>query len=469
MPWCEPGHHGCVTSTHAPANGIHAPSATGPRGLPLLGNLPAFARDPLAFFCHLRDSYGDWAPWSLGPKRSLLVSRPEDVGELLAGVEVTFSPVDLGWAMHQVLGEGVVTSTGADWRRKRALVQPSVRPRQVRSYAATMVECADATASAWTDGQAVDVQQEMTRLTQRIAVRTLFGVETAGREEVVAGAMAVAQQAIGAELRGVTVFLPSWIPTPGRRRLRAAVGRLDEEIHRIIAEHQAASAAGQERDDLLSRLLTARDEHGAPLSQQELRDEAVTLYIGGHETTSTTLTWAWHLLSGSPEARERLDAELAEVLDGRLPDFDDYARLPFTQAIVKESLRLYPPIWLITAVSRAGATLGGRPVPEGTTVWASQWSVHRDRRYFPQPDAFRPERWDPDAADVIPDHAWFPFGGGQRTCLGARFALVEAVLVLAVLAQRFRVETEPGEVKPHTGLTLQPSRPIPAVLRSAAR
>ncbi|RAG85689.1 cytochrome P450 [Streptacidiphilus pinicola] len=454
-----------MTSTLASAKGNTASHSPGPRGLPLLGNLPAFARDPLAFFCHLRDEHGDWARWRLGPKRCLLVSRPEDVNDLLAGAETTFAQADLGYALHAVLGEGVVTSTGEDWRRKRALVQPSVRPRQVRSYASTMVECADAVAGTWQDGQRIDVQREMTRLTQRIAVRTLFGVETAGREEVIARAMAVAQQEIGAELRGVTAFFPGWVPTPGRRRLQAAVAELDAEIHRIIDEHHAARAAGEERDDLLSRLLAARDEKGAPLSDKELRDEAVTLYIGGHETTSTTLTWTWHLLSGSPEARACLDAELAEVLNGRLPAFDDYARLPFTQALVKESLRLYPPIWLISGVARAGARLGDREVPVGTTVWASQWSVHRDPRLFPEPDAFHPERWDPDAPTPVPDHAWFPFGGGQRTCLGARFALVEAALLLAVLAQRWRVDTDPAEVKPFTGLTLQPSRPIDATVR----
>ncbi|MEZ0094506.1 cytochrome P450 [Streptacidiphilus sp. EB129] len=455
-----------MTSTLASANGT-TPAARGPRGLPLLGNLPAFARDPLAFFCHLRDVYGDWVPWALGPRKAVFVSRPEDVGELLAQVEIGFSPAELGWAFRHVLGDGVVTSTGPDWRRKRALVQPSVRPRQVRSYAATMVECADAMACGWSDGRSVDVAAEMTALTQRIAVRTLFGVETAGREQVIADAMAVAQQEIGAEFRGVTVFLPAWLPTPGRRRLRTAVATLDSDIHRIIVDHHQAAANGEERDDLLSRLLAARDDSGEPLSERELRDECITLYIGGHETTSTTLAWAWHLLAAAPEARARLDAELATVLEGRLPTFDDYARLPFTQAIVKESLRLYPPIWLISAVARPGATLGGRPVPEGTTVWTSQWSVHRDPRFFPAPDAFRPERWDEDAPDPIPDHAWFPFGGGQRTCLGTRFALVEAALVLAVLAQRWHVEAELKEIKPFPGLTLQPSRPIRAVLRPA--
>jgi len=451
-----------VTSTLQPS------PVRGPRGWPLVGNLPDFARAPLSFFTRLRDDYGDWVSWSLGPRRNLLVSRPEHIGELLAEVEHSFSPGELGWAFRQVLGNGVVVATGDDWRRKRALMQPSVRPRQVRIYAETMVACADEAAGRWSDGQRVDIQREMTRLTQRIAVRTLFGVETAGREELIAQAMAASQEAIGAEFRGVTMFLPPWVSTPGRRRLRGAVTQLDDEIHRVIAEHRAAAADGRERDDLLSRLLQARDEQGMPLAEQELRDESITLYIGGHETTSTALTWTWYLLSQAPEVRARLDAELAEVLDGRLPGYDDYARLPWTQAVIKEALRLYPPIWLINVLAREGASLGGRLVPTGTTVWCSQWSVHRDPRWFPQPEAFRPERWDADNPDPAPEHAWFPFGGGQRACLGARFALVEAGLVLATLAQRFRLDADPGDPGLFTGLTLQPARPIAATVRAVA-
>ncbi|MFJ7158262.1 cytochrome P450 [Streptomyces sp. NPDC101118] len=438
----------------------------GPRGWPVLGNLPAFARDPLGFFEDLRDRHGDWVPWALGPQRNLLVSRPEHVVELMGAVEDTFRPPELGWAFRHLLGDGVVLSTGADWRRKRALVQPAVRPRQVKAYAATMIDCADAVARGWRDGARIDVQKEMAALTQRIAVRTLFGTETGGREEAIGAAMAVAQRELGAELRGVTVFLPPWVPTPGRRRMRAAVAQLDEEITRVITAHRAAAAAGEEREDLLSRLLAARDEQGLPLTGKELRDESITLYIGGHETTSTTLTWAWQLLARNPAARERLEEELTEVLGDRLPGHDDYARLPWTRQVVKESLRLYPPIWLITAIAGEGATLGGRPVPADTSVWCSQWSVHRDARWFPDPDAFRPERWTPGSEDQADERAWFPFGGGPRACLGARFAMVEAVLLLAVLARRFRIEPEVPVGRPFTGLTLVPRGPVTARLRS---
>lgn len=438
------------------------PVVPGPRRLPGLGNLPAFARDPLAFFVRLRDR-GDLVEWRLGPQRALFVSRPEHIGELLKGVETVFRHPELGWAFKLVLKDGVVTSEGPVWRRKRALVQPAVRPRQVRSYAGTMADCAAALADAWRPGQRIDVRREMLALTQRIAVRTLFGAETAGLEEVIGSAMDVAQRAIGAEFRGLTLFLPPWVPTPGRRRLRRAVEVIDAEVGRVTEERRRT---GEERDDLLGRLLAARDEEGRPLSDKELRDEAVTLYIGGHETTGTTLTWAWYLLSRNPGARARLGRELAEVLGGRTPRLDDLRLLPYTEQVAKETLRLYPPVWLMTGIAKEGSTLGGLPLSEGTVVWSSQWSAHRDPRWFPDPGAFRPERWDAGAEPSVPDHAWFPFGGGARACLGARFAMVEAVLVLATLAQRFHVDLDPGEVAPRTGLTLQPGSPMPATLRN---
>ncbi|MFE3323488.1 cytochrome P450 [Streptomyces sp. NPDC059176] len=428
----------------------------GPRRLPGLGNLPAFAHDPLGFFERLRVS-GDLVEWRLGPQRALFVSRPEHIGELLTGIETVFRHPELGWALKLVLGDGVVTSEGAAWRRKRALVQPAVRPRQVRSYAATMTECAAQLAAAWQPGQIVDVRREMLALTQRIAVRTLFGTDSTGREDVIGSAMDVAQRAIGDEFRGLTLFLPSWVPTPGRRRLRRAVEVIDAEVARVTHERRRATG---DRDDLLSRLLAARDDDGKPLSDREVRDEAVTLYIGGHETTGTTLTWAWYLLSRNPGARARLGGELRTVLAGRTPEFDDLRRLPFTEQVVKETLRLYPPVWLMTGVAKEGSTIGGLPLPAGTVVWSSQWSAHRDPRWFPDPEAFRPERWDPAVGPAAPDHAWFPFGGGARACLGARFAMVEAVLVLATLAQHVHVDTGPDEVAPRTGLTLQPGSPV---------
>ncbi|MEV5937526.1 cytochrome P450 [Streptomyces sp. NPDC051994] len=436
----------------------------GPRGWPPLGNLPAFGRDPLKFLTRLRDDFGDTVTWSLGPRRSLFVSHPRHIMELLASREDTYEILEIGWAFKQITGQSVIRSKGGDWRRKRSLVQPTVRPRQVRSYADVMVDSAGAAADGWRDGERIDVRREMALITQRIVLRTLFGSDLGEQTRALGDAMDVAEHAVGAELRSIGLFLPGWVRTPARRRLLAAVATIDTEVHRLIRERQSRTHAVGEHDDLLSRLLAARDEGGRPLSPKEVRDEAVTLWAAGHETTSTALTWAVYLLSRASEVRVRLEAELEHVLGGRPPAIDDYERLTWTQQIVKEAMRLYPPVWLIPAVAREGATLGGLRVPAGTIVWCSQWTTHRDPRWFPDPDQFRPERWAPDAPHVVPDHAWYPFGGGQRTCLGARFAQVEAVLVLATLAQRFRLDLPATEVTAHAGLLLQPATPLHATL-----
>jgi cytochrome P450 len=437
-----------------------------PGALPLLGHLPAFARDPLAFITRLR-SHGDLVEWRMGRGRCLFLARPEHIHEALSGVESTFRHPAMVPAFTQLLGSGVVSSVGEEWRRKRALVQPSVRPRQVRSYAATMAGCAEEYAGAWRAGEVVDVRRAMGTVAQRIAVRTIFGVESGGREDVIGSAMEIAQKEIGAELSGPAGLLPPAVPTPGRRRLRAAVAQVDAEVNRIIADRFEGD--DDTRDDLLSRLAAARDEDGRALSPKELRDEAVTLYVAGHETTATTLTWAFHLLSGNPEARERLTEELRRVLDGRVPGYDDYQELRWTQYVINETLRLRPVVWLVTCVAQQGATLAGRPLRPGTRMFTSPWSTHLDERWFPEPEAFRPGRWAPDAEPAVPDHAWYPFGTGPRTCLGARFALVEAVLVLATLAQRFHLDVHPGDIPPKAQLTLQPGAPVLATLREPTR
>ncbi|WP_418956105.1 cytochrome P450 [Streptomyces tritici] len=448
-----------MTTQARPATPGHE-ITTGPRGVPVLGNLPEFGKDPLAFFERLR-ARGDVVSWQFGPKPSLFVAHPEQVGELLTEVERTFDQPDLGIAFRTLLGNGVVVAKGPDWRRKRSLVQPSVRPKQVRSYAATMTECAVGLAERWAPGQRIDIKKEMAALTQLIAVRTIFGVDTAADAEAIGRAMDVAQQEIGAEFSGIGAVLPDWLPTPGRARIKRATAVIDAEVARVVARHRDSDT---DRPDLLSRLLTAQDETGAHLSDREIRDETITLYIGGHETTSSTLIWAWYLLSRHPEAQEALWAELDEVLGDRDPTFDDYARLIRTQHVVKETLRLYPTIWLLTGIAKEGAVIAGRPVPPGTRVWSSQWATHRDARWFEEPDAFRPDRWEKE--HDIPEYAWFPFGGGPRVCLGTRFAMVEAVLILAVLARRYRLAVDPGEIRPVPSLTLQPDRQVLATVEA---
>jgi cytochrome P450 len=448
-------HNGPVSTTEV---------IPGPRSWPLLGNLPEYSRDPLGFLTGLR-TRGDCVSWSLGPRRNVLVSSPELVTAAFSRMEVDFRRPALGWGFHLMFGDGVTASTGPPWQRKRAVVQPTLHARKVRWFGPEIVACAEWLASRWSErphGQQIDIRREMTFLTRRITARTIFGAETAGREEAIDDAMAVVQAEIGAEFRGITAAFPPWVSTPGRKRLRAAVATLDEEIHRLLSEHQVG---GAERGDVLSQLLAVRDEHARPLTAKELRDESIALYTGGHESVSAMLTWAWYLLSSAPAARRRLDTELANVLDGRRPTAVDLTKLTWTRQVLKETLRLYPVVWAAITTTSTDTMLAGRPLRAGTNIWISPWVTHRDPQWFSEPSSFRPERWDRDAAPNY--QAWYPFGYGLRICLGAQFALTVTTTVIAVLAQRFQLKVRSAEVTAAPSLTLQPTAPIFAELHPA--
>ncbi|WP_256107425.1 cytochrome P450 [Streptomyces sp. ODS05-4] len=443
-----------------PAN---AARVRGPRGLPLVGNLLPFMSDPLNFLRLLLERHGDVVEWDLGTSKALLVGHPEHVGEVLSQVESTFDFPDLGHAFRTLTGEGVATSRGADWKRKRATAMPAVRPQQVQAYADVMVNSTLAHVARWRPGDRVDVYTEIRDLTRTIAVRAIFGSDPQGEGGDIEQALDVAQEQIGADFRGVSALYPEWLITPGRLRLRKAVAALDAEVARLVASYRQRPS---ERENLLSRLMDARDEDGAPLPDREVRDEAITFYVAGHATTAATLTWAYYLLSRNPETYEAMQAEVAEALGGRTPTHEDCARLPYTEQVVKETLRLYPPSWSLAHIAKDGATVGGRAVEKGTLVFTSPWATQRDRRWYHRPEEFRPERWAPGGETAgLPDHAWFPFGGGPRICPGARYATVKTMLVLAVVAQRFRLDVTPWENPPYPGLTAYPRDPMQAFLR----
>jgi cytochrome P450 len=448
-----------------------------PGAFPGVGHLPRFARDPLRFFVRLRD-HADLAAWRLGPVRCVFVHRPADVQRVLLNVEKEFSmDAESGYAFGLFAGNGIIATAGPFWRRQRKMMQPGMRPNRIAGYATTMVELTEQLTRSWTSGQTRDLRVDMLALTQKIAAKTMFGVDVTGDAAAVGRALDVASREIGAEFRGVTMFLPGWLPTPGRSRLKSAIAQVEQVLYRIIDERTAAHPAhdrdgraeparpdGPGRpDDMLQLLMDARDEAGEPMSARQLRDETMTLYIAGHETTGNTLVWAYYLLSRHPEVFDRMVAEVDLVVGCRLPTMADYSLLKYTEAVVKETLRLYPPAWLLMVTASADVEIGGYRVPRGTQVWMSQWATHHDSRWFPGAEDFRPQRWIGDAAADIPRFAWFPFGGGPHVCLGNRFALVEAVLVLATIAQRYRIEVEPGlDLPPQPLLTLQPGRDVPA-------
>jgi cytochrome P450 len=437
----------------------------GPKGSWLSGNLADFRRDRLAFLTRCARDYGDVVRLRFGPRRVFLVSDPA----LIESVLITHARLFIKhFALRlntQVLGNGLLTSEGDFWLRQRRLAQPAFQRQRIAAYAPVMIEEAQNLMASWTAGKTCDVLVEMMRLTLQIAARTLFGGDVAAEAATVREALTIFQETFIARFSRL-LLLPSWFPTPANLRLNRAVRRLNDILYRFIAERRAAAARGEMRDDLLSLLLRARDEDdGGQMTDRQLRDEAMTLFLAGHETTALTLAWTWYLLATNPVADERMQAELATVLGGRLPTVDDLPRLRYTEHVVMESMRLYPPGYVIGREATQDWEIDGYRVPRKTTLLMSQWVVHRDPRWFDEPEAFRPERWDEAKTKQLPKFAYFPFGGGPRVCIGNTFAMMETVLVLATLAQRWRFTLVPGHpVVAVPTFTLRPQHGILAPL-----
>ncbi len=337
-------------------------------------------------------------------------------------------------------------------RRQRRLIQPAFHHRQLQSYAAVMVAAIERASATWASGQVRNVHDDMMGVTMSIVAETLFGADVSGEADRIGGVITELMEAFGRILGlAARVQPPPWVPTPANRRLRAATRKVDQLILGII-EARRREADGPERNDLLSLLIRARDEDGGHMTDAQVRDEAVTLFLAGHETTALVLSYSLYLLATHPECQARLTEEIERVLGGRTPGLADLEALTYTDAVVQESMRLYPPAWGIAREALTEVEIGGWRFPKGTEFVTSPWVVHRDPKNFDEPHAFKPERWAGDLAQRVPRFAYFPFGGGPRICIGNRFAMMEAKLVLAVTIQRFRFEATP-----ETELTLLPS------------
>jgi cytochrome P450 len=409
--------------------------------LPLVGNLLEFQRDPLRFLCSMREMHGDVVDVAIGPLAVTLVSHPDFVEDIL----ITRSKLwrkdrFLQKNLRPVLGDGLLSSEGDFWRKQRRLAQPAFHRERIAAYAGIMVDRASRLARTWRDGEVRDVHEDMMRLTLDIVAQTLFGAEVGDHAEEVGEALE-AVLAIVADPLELFVPLLKHLPTPKRRRFDRAVTRLDAIIYRLIEERR--KAGGAYADDLLSMLLHAQDEDGSRMSDKQLRDECLTLFLAGHETTALNLSWTWLLLSGDPAANAKLRSEVDEVLGDRPATFADLPKLRYTGQVIAESLRLYPPAWSMGREARWDVDIGGYRIRRGQQVWFCPWAIQRDPRWFEAPDAFRPERWEGDLAKRLPRFAYFPFGGGPRQCIGQAFAQLEAVLLLATLARDFEVEVLP--------------------------
>jgi cytochrome P450 len=426
--------------------------------LPILGNALSYLRDPLAFLRAMPAQYGDVVRVALGPMEVTLVSHPDLVEDILVTRNRLWQKDAFMQNLRPVLGEGLLSSEGDFWRRQRRLAQPAFHRDRIAAYAGIMVEYAARLAGTWRDGEVRDVHKDMMRLTLEIVAKTLFGAHVGDHAEEVGEAL---EDILTVFADPLQIFIPGYrhLPLPSRRRFDRAVKRLDAIIYSVI-EQRRKSGAG-ETVDLLSMLLHAQDEDGSRMSDKQLRDECMTLFLAGHETTALALSWTWLLLSQHPEVDAKLAHELHTVLDDRPATLADVPNLKYTAHVVAEAMRMYPPAWSMGREAREDVVLTheGREylVPKGSQVWFAPWPMQRDARWFPRPDEFRPERWEGDFGKTLHKYAYFPFGGGPRFCIGQAFAQMEAVLLLATLARAFRAEVLPRpKAIPQPSVTLRP-------------
>ncbi len=432
----------------------------GPQGRFLIGNFPLASKDPLQLLSSWVRQYGDIFYYRFLHVPVYFLNHPDYIEYVLVTNTRNFIKGRGLQANRRVFGDGLLTSEGDFWLRQRRLAQPAFHRERIAAYGEVMVTYAQRMLAAWQEEETRDIHQDMMRLTMEIVAKALFDADLAGEAEEVGQALEalIAQNSRG---RMVLPLLRS-LPTPGNLRYQRAVRRLDGIIYGVIRQRRAGS---RDSGDLLSLLLHAQDEDGSRMTDRQLRDEVMTLFLAGHETTALALSWTWYLLALHPDVERKLLAELCQTLGTRAPNVSDLPRLPYTEMVVKESMRLYPPAYAMARVALQDCEIGGYRVPRGASVVMSQWVMQRDSRYYDEPDRFEPKRWADGLEKRLPRFAYFPFGGGSRQCIGNSFAMMEAVLLLATIAQKFRLTLLPGHpVAPFPSITLRPKYGINVVL-----
>lgn len=414
----------------------------GPRQIIPFSGLLAYRKGPLPFFQNLAAQYGDISYFRLGPQEAFFLNHPDYIKDVLVTNHPRFHKGLALQRAKRLLGEGLLTSEDEVHRRQRRLAQPAFHRSRIASYASVMTAYGLQTSARWRDGDTLDMSAEMMQLTLGIVGKTLFDADVVSDAQEVGEAMTVVMDLFN------TITIPFFellqkLPLPQLRRFDTARARLDAIIFRLIEQRRLA---GEDRGDLLSMLLLAQDTEvdGGGMTDEQLRDELMTIFLAGHETTANALTWTWYLLSQNPEAEARLHEEIDRVLAGRLPDFDDVAKLKYTEMVLAESMRLYPPAWALGRLAIEDFEIGGYVVPRKSLVLMSQYVMHRDPRYFAEPLKFDPERWTPEARESRPQFSYFPFGGGPRRCIGEGFAWMEGILLIATIAREWQMRLVPN-------------------------
>jgi cytochrome P450 len=432
----------------------------GPRGHRLIGSLPEVRKDALGFLSDCARQYGDVVQYRILNTPAYLLNRPDLIEEVLIHQYRNFVKGRIYGATRQSFGEGLLTSEGEAWQKQRLLVQPAFHHERIAAYADLAVMETCQLMQGWTDHQTLDIYTEMKRLTLQIASKSLFSASLSDQTRLVSQALHVVLEEFNARMN-TGLLIPDSIPTPGNLRLNRAVRRLESIVYQIINERRTENV---DHGDLLSMLLNARDVVGRLMTERELRDEVLTLIIAGHDTTALALSWTFYLLATNPEVEATLSAELQTQLCGRPPTANDVPRLRFAEMVIKESLRLYPTAWGISRVALNDCDIGGYFIPARSSVVISQWVTQRDPRYFEAPLDFEPLRWEAEQTKPFPKFAYFPFGGGPRRCIGHAFAMMETILILAAVAQRFQFRLVPNQViEPTPSFTLYPKNGIKAV------
>jgi cytochrome P450 len=427
----------------------------GPRSKRPGDQLVPMSRDPLAYLVKTASEYPDLAYFRLGNQRTFLLSNPEYVHDVLVANDWNFLKGRGLRRAKKVLGNGLLTAEGNFHRRQRRLSQPAFHKQRIAAYATTMTEYAARLRDRWQPGEKRDIAQDMMSLTLAIVAKTLFDADVEAEAKEIGQALSEILEIFSTFSSPLTDLIDK-LPLPKNLRAKKGKQRLDETIYRIIEEHRNSN---EDRGDLLSMLLLAQDEEegSGGMSDDQLRDEVMTLFLAGHETTANALTWTWYLLSQHREVETKLHAELDAVLGGRLATFEDVPNLPYTTMILTEAMRLYPPVWVMGRRSISGIKIGGYYIPAKSIVLLSQYVIHRDKRFYPEPDRFLPERWTSEQSKSLPKMAYFPFGGGTRFCIGEQFAWMEGILLIATIAQKWKLRLVEGhKVEPQPLITLRP-------------
>ena len=453
-----------LTPARIPSSLPHAMVRTqppGPKSPLALGSYLSFYRDPLGFLAEGARRYGDIAHMQLGTRHDYLINHPDYVKEVLLAPRGIHRSFPLPFKI--LLRKGLLTSQGEFHRRQRRLLQPAFHKEQVAACGAGIIECAARTSNRWRDGATLEIAGEMLGLTLAIVVKTLFGSDVEKEAKELGDSWNTIVAMTHKNTFPFLDQLTTKLQLPSARRFARACQRLDDTIFRIINERRNGSRA---QSNFLTMLLDAQDPEASALSDDQVRDEVATMFAAGHETVGNALAWTWYLLSQNPEAEAALHQEVETVLAGRSPTIEDMPRLIYTRMVFAESMRMYPPVWIIGRRSSEDFKLGEYLLPAGSRMYMSQWVMHRDPRYYPEPERFDPLRWTSEAAATRPKFSYFPFGAGARQCIGEGFAWTVGILVLATISQRWQlrlVPDHPIEMEPL--ITLRPKHGVRMVVQ----